>query len=262
MSQNSLQWIDVHTHINMIDFDAPEVLRLAREAGVERMITIGTGHDDLQKVVDACDRLAPIVYGTLGFHPHDAKTYDAAGEKFIRDHVKNPRIVGIGEIGLDYYYNHSDHDIQKKVFAQQLDMAAEYNLPIEIHTREAEADTYDILKAYKGKVRGLFHCFTSSMDLAMKGLDLGYNISISGVVTFKKSDALKEVVKAVPLDRLHIETDAPFLTPEPFRGRKNHPALMVHTAQVVADLKGVSLEALAEQTNKNAKNLFTKIEWS
>lgn len=262
MAEPSSQWIDVHTHINMIDFDAPEVLRLAREAGVERMITIGTGHDDLQKVIDACERLAPIVYGTLGFHPHDAKTFDQAGENFIRKNANHPRIVAIGEIGLDYHYNHSEAQVQRDVFARQIEMAIEYNLPIEIHTREAEADTYEILSRYKGRVKGLFHCFTSSMDLAKKGLDLGFNISISGVVTFKKSEALREVVKMVPLDRLHLETDAPFLTPEPFRGKKNHPALMVHTAQVVADLKNVSLRELADQTNANAKKLFQKIEWS
>lgn len=262
MSEAQLKWIDVHTHINMIEFDAPEVLRLAQEAGVERMITIATGHDDLEKVLKAADELSPVVWCTLGFHPHDAKTYDQAGADFIHKNALKKSVVGIGEIGLDYYYNHSEHSVQKKVFAEQLDLAVEFGLPIEIHTREAESDTSDILQAYKGRVRGLFHCFTSSMDLAKKALDLGFNISISGVVTFKKSEALRDVVKMVPLDRLHLETDAPFLTPEPFRGKKNHPALMVNTARIVADLKGVSLEELSQQTNINAKNLFTKLDWS
>ena len=262
MPISDLKWIDVHTHINMIEFDAPEVLRLAREAGVERMITIGTGHDDLDKVLKAAEELAPVVYCTLGFHPHDAKTYNEAGEKMILENARKPRVVAIGEIGLDYYYNHSEHDVQKNVFRRQLEIAEEFGLPVEIHTREAEDDTYQILNEFRGRVTGLFHCFTSSMELAKKGLDLGFNISISGVVTFKKSEALREVVKMVPLDRLHLETDAPFLTPEPFRGKKNHPALMVNTAQVVADLKNVSLEKLSEQTNSNAKKLFTKIEWS
>lgn len=255
------RWIDVHTHINMLELNPEEALREATTAGLERMITIGTGHDDLGKVVDYCQKYGPTVVGTLGFHPHDAKTYNQEGEDFILKHADDPGIVGIGEIGLDYFYEHSPREEQQKVFRRQLEIAAEKKLPIEIHTREAEEDTATILQEFKGNVRGLFHCFTSSLDLAKKGLDLGYNISISGVVTFKKSEALRDVVRYVPLDRLHLETDAPFLTPEPFRGKKNHPALMVHTAKFVAELKKVPLEELAEQTRKNALQLFTKLQW-
>lgn len=256
-----LRWIDVHTHINMLELNMDEALKEARANGVERMITIGTGHDDLEKVIQYSRENAPEVYGTLGFHPHDAKTYDQAGEDIIQKGAKEPRIIGIGEIGLDYYYSHSEHEVQKTVFRRQMEIAQENDLPIEIHTRDAEDDTIEVLQAFKGKVRGLFHCFTGTMDLAKRGLDLGYNISISGVVTFKTADALREVVKYVPLDRLHLETDAPFLTPVPFRGTKNHPALMVHTAQVVADLKNVSLETLSEATRNNALGLFRKMEW-
>jgi TatD DNase family protein len=254
-------WIDVHTHINMFELDPEAAFREARAQGVERMITIGTGHDDLAKVMEYVEKYQPLVYGTLGFHPHDAKTYNQEGEDFIVKNAAHPGIVAIGEIGLDYHYNHSPHDVQRQVFRRQLEIAEQAKLPIEIHTRDAEVDTADILAEFKGKVRGLFHCFTSSMSLAKKGLDLGYNISISGVVTFKKSEALRDVVKYVPLERLHLETDAPFLTPEPFRGKKNHPALLVHTAKVVADLKNVSLDELAVQTRKNALDLFDKLKW-
>lgn len=256
-----LQWIDVHTHINMFDLSPEAAFAEAKAQGIERMITIGTGHDDLQKVVDYVNQYYPMVHGTLGFHPHDAKTYNEEGENFILKHASLPGIVAIGEIGLDYHYEHSPRDIQKNVFRRQLEIAEQCQLPVEIHTREAEEDTVEILNEFKGRVTGLFHCFTSSLDLAKKGLDLGFNISISGVVTFKKSEALRDVVRYVPLDRLHLETDAPFLTPEPFRGKKNHPALMVHTAKVVAELKNVSLEELAACTRENALKMFPKLKW-
>ena len=167
----------------------------------------------------------------------------------------------LAEIGLDYYYSHSEHDVQREVFRKQMAIAAEFNLPIEIHTRDAEADTIEILKEFSGRVKGLFHCFTGTQWLADEGLALGYNISISGVVTFKSAEALRAVVKTVPLDRLHIETDAPFLAPVPNRGKKNEPALLVHTAQVVAELKGISVEELSRHTSENARRLFTKLKW-
>lgn len=254
-----MNWIDVHTHINMLESDPKAVITAAGENGVTCMITIGTGIDDHPKIVELVKEFAPTVYGTLGFHPHDAKTYAPEGEAYMKAHFNDPGIVAVGEIGLDYYYSHSNHDVQKVVFRRQLELAAEYNLPVEIHTRDAEADTIEILKEYKGQVRGLMHCFTGTQWLADEALKLGYNISISGVVTFKTAEALRATVKTVPLDRLHIETDAPFLTPVPFRGKKNEPALIIHTAKIVAELKGVSLSELAESTTQNARNLFKKI---
>jgi TatD DNase family protein len=255
-----MNFIDVHTHINMLENDAQTVLQAAKAAGVEHMITIGTGHDDHAKIVEMVEKLRPQVYGTLGFHPHDAKDFDAAGEKFMRDHLNDERIVAVGEIGLDYYYKKSEPDIQRDVFVRQLQMAEEFGLPVEIHTRDAEDDTIDILKRFEGKVVGLMHCFTGTQRLADAALALGFNISISGVVTFKNADDLRKVVQSVPLDRLHIETDAPFLTPVPFRGKKNEPALIVHTAKVVAELKGVSVEELARVTTDNARKLFKRLK--
>ncbi len=243
----------------MLERDEQSVLEAARAAGIERLITIGTGRDDHPRVVDMASRLTPWVYGTLGFHPHDAKDFTAADEHYMREHLRDSRIVGVGEIGLDYYYSHSDHDIQREVFRKQMAIAADLKLPVEIHTRDAEADTVEILREYSGRVRGLLHCFTGTQDLADQALALGYNISISGVVTFKNAEPLRAVVKSVPLNRLHLETDAPFLAPVPHRGKKNEPALMVHTAQVVADLKGISLEELARATGENARALFAKL---
>lgn len=255
-----MTWIDVHTHLNMLEADPETVIQAAAENGIDRMITIGTGLEDHAKVVELVEKYQPVVFGALGFHPHDAKDYSDEAEKYMREHLTDPRIVAVGEIGLDCYYNHSPHDVQRDVFRRQMKLAEEFQLPVEIHTRDAEDDTIAILKEFRGRVLGLLHCFTGTQKLADEALDLGYHISVSGVVTFKNAEALRAVVKSVPLDRLHIETDAPFLTPVPFRGKKNEPALMVHTAQVVANLKGIKTEELAQAAFENAKKLFHKIK--
>lgn len=168
-------------------------------------------------------------------------------------------MIAVGEIGLDYYYNLSEVAAQKEAFRRQLEIAVEHKMPVQIHTREAEQDTVEILNDFRGKVTGLIHCFTSSQWLAERCLDLGYNISFSGVVTFKNAESLRETCKLVPLNRMHVETDSPFLSPVPVRGQKNTPAHVVHTAELVAKLKGVSLEQLSQITNENARQLFPKI---
>lgn len=254
-------WIDVHTHINMLEDVSEEVVAKAAAAGVERLITIGTELDDLQKIVQLVDKHQPYVYGTLGYHPHEADHFSDEARKFMRDNLNHPRIVGVGEIGLDYYYEHSDRKNQNSVFEEQMGMAEEFQLPVEIHTRDAEEDTIAMLKKFEGKVKGLLHCFTGTQWLADEALKLGFNISVSGVATFKNAEPLRQVIKSVPLDRLHLETDAPFLTPVPFRGKKNAPEMMVHTAKVVAELKDVTLQQLAEQTRTNALKMFPKLNW-
>ncbi len=261
MSSPNTSWIDVHTHINMLEGTSEEVVQNALAGGVERLITIGTELDDLRTVVELVDKHAPYVYGTLGYHPHEADHFCDDARQFILENLNHPRIVAVGEIGLDYYYDNSDREAQKAAFEEQLGFAKKFNLPVEIHTRDAEEDTVEILKKYKGDVKGILHCFTGTQWLADQAIDLGFNISISGVVTFKNAEALREVVKSLPLDRIHIETDAPFLTPAPFRGKKNAPEMMVHTAKCVAELKNVSMEELAKQTRENALKLFTKIQW-
>lgn len=256
-----MQWIDVHTHINMLEIAADEALNAASAQSVKNMITIGTCPDDLPVVLHIAEKYFPKVACTLGVHPHEAALYTAEAEKYIRAHGGRQEVVAIGETGLDYYYNKEahQHETQKRVFRQQLQLAHELGLPVEIHTRDAEPDTMQIIGEYKGKTRGLLHCFTGTWEMAKFGLDQGYHISISGVVTFKNAEALRDVVRKVPLDSLHVETDAPFLAPVPHRGKKNQPAFVTHTAQMVADLKGVSLERLAEQLQLNAKSLFPKL---
>lgn len=255
-----MAWIDVHTHLNLLEGSPEDVLRLAAESGVDRLITIGTGPGDMPLVLQLAQKLFPQVACSLGVHPHEASLYNPDVEKFIRQNATRPEVVAIGETGLDYYYNNSPRETQIEAFRAQMEIARDLNLPVEIHTRDAEPDTMQILREFKGEVRGLLHCFTGTQALADVGLECGFHISISGVVTFKNAQALRDVVKTVPIDRLHVETDAPFLAPIPQRGKKNHPAFLVHTAQVVADLKGVSLQELQKATRQNAQTLFPKLK--
>lgn len=254
------EWIDVHCHLDRLEGGAEHALKLAIQAGVKRIITIGTEPEDLSVVINLAEKYSPHVFCTLGVHPHDGVKYSDEVGEFIRKNASHKRVVGIGEIGLDYHYNQSPHDEQIFAFREQMQIAADTGLPVEIHTRDAEDDTIKILSEYKGRVKGIIHCFTGTGKLAQASLDLGYDISISGVVTFKNAESIRDTVKnIVPLDRLHIETDAPFLAPVPLRGKPNTAAYVVHTAQVVADLKKVSLQTLCEQTNKNAEKLFLKL---
>lgn len=255
----ALKWTDVHTHINMLELSEAEALELARRAGVERMITIGTEPSDHQLVLDLAERGHPRVYAAVGVHPHEAQTYTDEVEQWLLSASKKPGTVALGEMGLDYYYSHAPHDTQREVFRRQLELALATDLPVEIHTRDAEADTVAILREFGGRVRGLLHCFTGTQWLADEALSLGLNISISGVVSFKNANSLRQVVASVPLERLHLETDAPFLAPVPHRGKKNHPALLIHTAQLVAEIKQVELHELSRATEANCEGLFKKM---
>ena len=255
-----MSWIDVHTHLNMLEVPPETALNEAQSAKVNHVITIGTCPDDLPVVLELAKKFSPRVACTLGIHPHEAELYNAEIGQWIRANAMSPVVVAIGETGLDYYYNNAPRDVQIHAFREQMKIAEELNLPVEIHTRDAEDDTAVILKEFSGRVRGLLHCFTGTWELAKVGLDCGFNISISGVVTFKNADALRDVVKKVPLDRLHVETDAPFLAPVPHRGKKNRPAFVVHTAETVAGLKGVTLDELEVATRQNALSLFPKLQ--
>jgi TatD DNase family protein len=257
---NMQEWIDVHCHLDRLEGGPAVALKQAIDAGVNRLITIGTEPEDLPIVIELAEKFAPHVFCTIGIHPHDGVKYNDEVGAFLRKNASHPRVVAIGEIGLDYYYNQSPKEEQIYAFREQLKIAADVALPVEIHTRDAEEDTIKILSEFKGQVKGIIHCFTGTAKLAQSALDLGYNISISGVVTFKNAEDLRNTVKnIVPLDRLHVETDAPFLAPVPMRGKSNTSAYVIHTAQVVADLKNVSLQTLSEQTKKNAEKLFFKL---
>ncbi len=256
-----MEWIDVHAHLNMLEEGIEASIANAKAAGVRKIITIGTEPNDLPLVLDIARKHYPEVYCTLGIHPHEGQIYTEEVGKFIEANVNDPTVVAVGEIGLDYYYDQSPREEQKAAFRAQLEIAKRTGLPVQIHTRDADEDTIEILKEFKGSVKGIIHCFTGTPWLAEQALELGFNISISGVATFKNADSIRETIKNTPIDRLHVETDSPFLAPVPMRGKKNTPAFVVHTAKLVAELKGVTVEELAAQTRLNALKMFPKIQW-
>lgn len=259
-ANKNLHWIDMHAHLDKLEEGPEQALQKAMAQGVARIVTIGTEPADHPVVLSIAKKYYPKVFCTLGVHPHEGGIYTSEAGEFIAQNLHHPYVIAVGEIGLDYYYKHSDQKSQLEAFEAQLEIAKKHHMPVEIHTRDAEADTVEMLKRFKGDVTGLIHCFTGSAWLAKECLDLGFNISISGVVTFKNASDLRNTVeKIVPLDRLHIETDSPFLAPIPHRGHPNTPAFVVHTAEVVAQLKQVSLEQLCEQTKLNAEKLFPKL---
>ena len=252
-------WIDTHTHLNFLKERTPrEAIDEAKSYGVETFINIGTNTEDHCVVLDLATQHDE-VFCTLGVHPHEAKNYGKAKD-YMLTHLNECKMVAVGEIGLDFYYDNSPREEQKAVFIEQMELAQDHNLPVQIHTRDAELETVEILKSFSGRVKGILHCFSGSRFLAEEALACGFNLSISGIATFKSAKEIREIIKEViPMDRIHVETDAPYLAPTPFRGKENHSALMLHTAQVVADLKNVELDELGRITADNTKKLFSKL---
>lgn len=256
-------FIDVHVHLDKLKTPFEEALSNAKNLGVDQVITIGTEPSDHPVVLALSQKYFPQVACTLGVHPHEASLWNQGVGDWIRAAYQGPGargIVAVGEIGLDYYYNKNPREVQLQAFREQMNLAVELGLPVEIHTRDADADCAIVLEEYRGRVRGLLHCFTSSMELAKSALECGFDISISGVVTFKNAESLRQIVQFIPLDRIHVETDAPFLAPVPMRGRSNLPEYVLHTAGAVAELKGVSLAALSVATRENAYRLFPRLQ--
>ena len=254
--------IDSHCHLDFPDFadDLDGVVERARGAGVERMITIGTRVDKAPGVVELAERYDDVFF-TVGTHPHEAAGEGAADFAAMRRFAAHPKCVGIGEAGLDYHYNYAPRHVAKRVFRGQIGLARELGLPLVIHARDADDDIAEILTEEMGQGRfsALLHCFTSSRKLAETALGLGLSISFSGVVTFKKSEGLRAIARDVPLDRLLVETDAPYLAPTPHRGHRNEPAFVVNTANVIAEARGLKPEALAAATRANTLNVFRKL---
>jgi TatD DNase family protein len=254
--------IDSHCHIDgeAFDSDRDEVLERATEAGVVAMLTIGTGDphsDDFRKAVAVAEKYDN-VYASVGVHPHDAKLYNDTAEAHLIELARSEKVIAWGEIGLDFYYDHSPRDVQREVFRRQIRSARDIELPIIIHSRDADDETVEILTeecSWEG-FRGIMHCFGGTPEMAIALMPLGFLISFAGNVTFKKAENLREAARVVPLEKLLVETDCPFLTPEPFRGKRNEPALVVHTAQFLADLYGVESEVLATQTTQNFLRFF------
>lgn len=257
---NTNIWIDTHTHLNLLKDRTPlEAINTAKEVGVQRFINIGTDSKDHPIVLGLAKEYEE-VYCTLGVHPHDAKDFVNA-KPFMLDNLNHAKVVAVGEIGLDFFYDNAPRDLQMKVFREQMEIAEEYNLPVQIHTRDAEDETIKVLKDFEGRVKSLLHCFSSSRGLAEKGVEYGCHFSLSGILTFKSAESLRESIEnVIPLDRIHVETDAPFLAPMPHRGKENHSALMVHTAEKIAELKGVTIEELQRISTENNLRLFHKLK--
>ncbi len=249
--------VDSHCHLDSDQFDADReaAIERARAAGVERMMAIGTG--DGPPDLEAAIRLAdghPFIYATVGVHPHDA--WKAADDTFarLRDLARHPKVLAIGEIGLDYHYDFSPREVQRQVFERQLELARDAAKPIVIHTREAWSDTLEVLRAH-WQGQGIMHCFTGDEGMAREALDLGFYLSFGGVLTFPKAEPTRAAARLAPPDRILIETDCPYLAPVPYRGKRNEPAFMVETARRLAELRGVSPEQIAGQTTENWERL-------
>jgi TatD DNase family protein len=249
--------VDSHAHLEMREFDVDrdDTVRRAREAGVDAIVTVGTNLRDCRKALAIAAR-HDSVYAALGVHPHDVKGIDEQTYDQIRKLVKQPKVVAYGEIGLDFFRNRSPRDVQIRCFGEQLELADEFDLPVIIHDRDAHAETLNMLKAWKGEKRGIVHCFSGDAAMAKKCLDLGFYISIPGPVTYPKAEKIQDVVRQVPLERLLVETDAPYLTPQPHRGKRNEPAYVVHTARKIAEVKGVPFAEVAAVTSQNARAVF------
>jgi TatD DNase family protein len=255
--------IDSHCHIDGHEYDADraEVIARALDAGVSTMLNVGTGDPNSGAFERAVELAAQnqCVYAAVGVHPHDAKLYDKAAEaRLVSLANQSGRVVAWGEIGLDYHYDHSPREIQREVFRQQLRRARELNLPVIIHSREANADTIEILEnELAGYERaGVLHCFGGDLEMAQAAIALGFYVSFAGNLTFKKADDLRDIARQLPLDRLLVETDCPYLTPVPFRGKRNEPARVVETAKCLADLHQKEIEEIAAATSNNFFRLF------
>ena len=251
--------VDSHCHLDfpVLAADRLGVLTRARAAGVECMVNVATKKSTFSHILQTAESEEDI-FCSFGIHPHEAANEDEAiTEQEIVAAVQHKKVVGIGETGLDYFYDKSPRDKQKEVFRCHIRAAQKTGLPIIIHSRDAEADTVDILKE-EGGAAGVLHCFSSGRLLAEQGVAQGLYVSISGIITFKKSEELRDIVRDIPLDRILVETDAPYLSPEPLRGKPCEPAFVVHTAQMVAEIKGIGYERLAEATTQNFYRLFQR----
>lgn len=256
-----MRLIDSHCHLNYEGLveRQPEVLEKARERGVVGFLNISTRQREWNDVIAVAER-EPDVWASVGVHPHEADAHPDLGARALVEAADHPRVIAIGECGLDYYYDKSDRSAQRERFQAHIEAARQSGLPLVVHTRDAESDTAEILEAgvKEGGVSGVLHCFTGSAELARKGLDLGFYVSLSGIVTFKNAQDLQATAKWLPADRMLVETDSPFLAPVPHRGQKCEPAFVLDTASFVARLRGEAAEELAATTTSNFFKLFKK----
>ncbi len=255
------QLIDSHCHLDYLarDHNLDDIVARARAAGVGGIVTICTKVSEFARIRGIAERYDDI-WCSLGIHPHEADTEPNVSADDLVELAKHPKVVGIGESGLDYYYEHSSREAQRNSFLTHITAAQITGLPLIVHTRDADEDTIDILhhEFEKCKYSGLIHCYSASQKLAERSLEIGFYISLSGIVTFNSAEKLRETVRILPLDRILVETDAPYLAPVPMRGKKNEPAFVAHTAAMVAELKGISIEELTVATTANFFRLFSR----
>ena len=250
--------IDSHCHLDYepISSNLDDILTRSKNVGIEKILTICTtdkGFENILKLVN----VDPIIYGSYGIHPHETSTHDLSKDTIVNKINSSKKIIGVGETGLDFYYNNSDKKSQVSSFINHIEASIDLDIPIIVHSRNAEIETYDILSNYKNKnLKILMHCFTGSLKFAFKLLDLNAFFSASGIITFKKSLELQDTFKNLPLEKLLIETDSPFLTPDPFRGKKNEPSFIVYTLNKLAEVKKIKAEDLDKITTVNFNNLF------
>lgn len=250
--------IETHCHLDYLkDRPLEETLEESQRVNIERVITIAVAPDNLAKVRELSN-VAPWVYGTQGIHPHEAETYTDAVEEEIRRHAGDEKIVAVGEIGLDYFYDNADREVQRNVFRRQLQLACDADRPVVIHSREADEDTIAILKEFENSLtrRGVIHSFTSGPGLAKYALDQGWCLGFNGITTFNKAENVRDIVRMSPIEQILLETDAPFLTPVPYRGRENAPFYLPFVAENIAKVKELPLEQVLSQTYQNSLRTF------
>jgi len=250
--------IDSHAHLDMPEFDKDrdEVIQRARDNGIDYILAVGIDIESCRQAVALAEEFEQI-YATVGIHPHNAKDVDETSYELLKTFARHDNVCALGEMGLDFFRNHSPRDTQLKRFRELIALARELELPVVVHDRDAHQETLAILKEEKAfEVGGVIHCFSGDYEMAVKCVDMGFYISIPGTVTFKKATLLREVVHKLPLERILVETDAPFLAPVPFRGKRNEPSYVQYVAEKIATIKGIDFEEVAEVTSQNTKTLF------
>ena len=250
--------IDSHCHLDHepLKSDLSNIIKRSKDVGIEKLLTISTSVESFQKIKNIINE-DEIIFGTIGIHPHETGNNEISTDYIVKNFEENPKIIGIGETGLDFYYNNSDKEKQIKSFKKHIEASIKTNSPLIVHSRNAEDETFEILNKYQGeKLKILMHCFTGSKNFAEKLLKLNAFFSASGIITFKNSIDLQETFKILPLEKILIETDSPYLAPVPNRGKKNEPSFLSYTAQKLADIKYLSKQEITKITTKNFNNLF------
>ena len=250
--------IDSHCHLDHepLKSDLSNIIKRSKDVGIEKLLTISTSVESFKKIKNIINE-DEIIFGTIGIHPHETDNNEISIDYIVKNFKENPKIIGIGETGLDFYYNNSDKEKQIKSFKKHIEASIKTNSPLIVHSRNAEDETFEILNKYQGeKLKILMHCFTGSKNFAEKLLKLNAFFSASGIITFKNSMDLQETFKILPLEKILIETDSPYLAPVPNRGKKNEPSFLSYTAQKLADIKDVSKKEITKITTKNFNNLF------